>query len=96
MTIYVIDSGINIDHQEFLYGDGSGASRASYGFDFVEDKNEAPDCDGHGTHISATAGGLQVGVAKGARIVAVRILDCAGSGTVSNTVCYVLLLLNGC
>lgn len=34
----------------------------------------------HGTHVAGTAAGVQVGVAKGARIVAVRILDCDGSG----------------
>jgi subtilisin family serine protease len=31
VTIYVIDSGIIKNHQEFQYGDGSSGSRASYG-----------------------------------------------------------------
>ena len=39
-----------------------------------------------GTHVAATAVGLQVGVAKDAEVVAVRILDCTGSGTISDTV----------
>ncbi len=39
-----------------------------------------------GTHVAGTAVGLQVGVAKEAQVVAVRILDCTGSGTISNTV----------
>ena len=39
-----------------------------------------------GTHVAASAVGLQVGVAKEASVVAVRILDCTGSGTISNTV----------
>jgi hypothetical protein len=36
--------------------------------------------------VAATAIGLQVGVAKEAEVVAVRILDCTGSGTISDTV----------
>lgn len=39
-----------------------------------------------GTHVSGTAVGLRVGVAKEAEVVAVRILDCTGSGTISDTV----------
>lgn len=39
-----------------------------------------------GTHVAGTAIGLQVGVAKEAQVVSVRILDCTGSGTISDTV----------
>ncbi|PSC68852.1 serine protease [Micractinium conductrix] len=84
-TIYVVDSGIRPTHQEFRTEDGT-RTRALYGFDFVEDDYEAQDCDGHGTHVAGTAIGLQVGVAKEAEVVAVRILDCTGSGTISDTV----------
>eukprot|EP00955_Chlamydomonas_euryale_P093449 364786-Chlamydomonas_euryale.AAC.16 len=57
------------------------------GFDFVANKGGyAADCDGHGTHVASTAAGRSVGVAKEASIVAVRILDCEGSGTISDTV----------
>jgi hypothetical protein len=85
VTIYVVDSGLETTHQEFARA-GGGAPRASHGWDFVDDRREARDCDGHGTHVSASAAGLQVGVAKEAEVVAVRILDCQGSGTISDTV----------
>lgn len=78
-TVYVVDTGIKAGHQEFT-------GRVSYGWDFVDDDSEAEDCDGHGTHIAATACGSMVGVAKKAKIVAVRTLDCKGEGTVSGTV----------
>ena len=86
VTIYTIDSGIYLDHQEFKQASKPNQTRASYGYNFVDDNNDASDCDGHGTHVSATAAGLQVGVAKNANIVSVRILDCTGSGSVSDTV----------
>ena len=47
---------------------------------------EAADCDGHGTHVSATIAGRAVGVAKDAEVVAVKVLDCQGRGTVSAVV----------
>ena len=43
----------------------------------------ASDCDGHGTHVASVAAGRTVGVAKEANVVAVQVLDCDGSGTIS-------------
>ncbi|KAL6757302.1 peptidase S8/S53 domain-containing protein [Haematococcus lacustris] len=85
VTIFGLDSGVIREHQEFQSWNG-GSSRASYGFDFVDNDPDAHDCDGHGTHVGATALGRSVGVAKGASLVAVRVLDCTGSGSISDTV----------
>ena len=44
------------------------------------------DCEGHGTHVAGTVGGLTYGVAKNVTLHAVRILDCSGDGTVSDVI----------
>ena len=78
VTAYIIDTGIRFDHAEF-------GGRAVSGYDAV-DGGTADDCDGHGTHVAGTVGGATYGVAKGVRLVAVRVLDCAGSGTLSGVI----------
>jgi len=85
VTIYSVDSGVYFAHQEFL-DFATGERRASSGPDFVDSDADASDCDGHGTHTAATAAGRSTGVAKRAKVVAVRVLDCEGSGSIANTV----------
>ncbi len=46
----------------------------------------ASDCDGHGTHVAGLAAGVSAGVAPGARVIAVRVLDCNGDGEVDEVV----------
>ena len=80
---YVIDSGVNTNHQEF------DRSRATAGFDAFRASGTAQfgqDCNGHGTHVAGILGGRTFGVAKDVSIVSVRVLDCNGSGSVSNVV----------
>src|SRR6185369_14945196 len=48
---------------------------------YIIDGNGTNDCNGHGTHVSGTVGGTTYGVAKNVTLVAVRVLDCNGSGT---------------
>jgi subtilisin family serine protease len=77
VTAYVIDSGIRITHPDF-------GGRASHGPDFVDNDAVSDDCNGHGTHVAGTLGGTTFGVAKRVNLVAVRVLDCQGTGTESN------------
>ena len=66
---YIIDTGIRPTHSQF----GTRASTV-YG---------SNDCHGHGTHVAGTVGGSTYGVAKGALLRGVKVLNCSGSGTIS-------------
>jgi subtilisin family serine protease len=54
--------------------------------DEVGDGRGGIDCNGHGTHVAGTVGGSTYGVAKGVTLIAVRVLDCSGSGTNSGVI----------
>jgi subtilisin family serine protease len=76
---YIVDTGILITHTQF-------GGRASVGVDEIGDGQNGIDCNGHGTHVSGTVGGSTYGVAKGVSLVAVRVLNCQGSGTNSGVI----------
>ncbi|MFF9332314.1 S8 family peptidase [Streptomyces albogriseolus] len=79
VTAYVIDTGVRITHKDF-------EGRASHGYDAVDNDDSADDGNGHGTHVAATIAGAGHGVAKKAKVVAVRVLDDNGSGTTEQVV----------
>ncbi|MGW1098519.1 S8 family peptidase [Streptomyces sp. NPDC002455] len=79
VTAYVIDTGVRVTHNDF-------EGRATSGFDAVDNDDDADDGNGHGTHVAGTIAGASHGVAKKAKIVAVRVLDDAGSGTTEQVV----------
>jgi subtilisin family serine protease len=79
VNAYIIDTGIRTTHSEF-------GGRASGAFSAVNDGNGTNDCNGHGTHVAGTVGGATYGVAKGVQLYAVRVLDCAGNGSVSGVI----------
>ena len=70
---YIIDTGIRTTHADF-------GGRAVWGTNTTGDGNNT-DCNGHGTHVAGTVGGAAYGVAKGVQLVAVKVLNCAGSGS---------------
>ncbi|MEU8887643.1 S8 family peptidase [Streptomyces sp. NPDC048442] len=79
VTAYVVDTGVRITHKDF-------GGRAVSGFDAIDNDDNADDGNGHGTHVAGTIAGTAHGVAKKAKIVAVRVLDDAGSGTTEQVV----------
>lgn len=90
-TAWVIDTGVDLDHPDLNVDQGCSANFAARG------KDSPDDGHGHGTHVAGTIAALDnsqdvVGVAAGARICAVRVLDNSGRGSyegVMNGVNYV-------
>lgn len=76
-TVYVVDTGILTTHTQF-------GGRATFGANFVDSSNT--DGNGHGTHCAGTIGGSTYGVAKAAKLVAVKVLDASGGGTTSGVI----------
>ncbi|KAI8981619.1 serine protease 1 [Mycotypha africana] len=78
VKVYVIDTGINIDHIDF-------EGRASWG-QTVPAGDRDEDGNGHGSHCSGTIAGKRYGIAKKAQPVAVKVLRSNGSGSMSDVV----------
>lgn len=79
VTAYIIDTGIQPTTAQF-------GSRVTSGYTAINDGGGTVDCNGHGTHVAGTVGSKTYGVAKSVNLVAVRLLDCNGSGTNSGVI----------
>jgi hypothetical protein len=84
-TAWIVDTGIDLDHPDLVVDAGRSRNFVSRG------KKSADDGHGHGTHVAGTIGAVDngsgvVGVAPGATVVAVRVLDNSGSGFYSDII----------
>lgn len=77
VTVFVIDTGIYIEHTEFQ-------GRAVWGTNTVDSKTT--DGNGHGTHCAGTIGGVTYGMAKKVNLVAVKVLSDSGSGSTQGVI----------
>ncbi len=87
--MYLLDSGVEMRHTEL--------KTVVAGTTFINDGRGVADCKGHGTAAASVIAGATLGVARAAVVIAVRILDCNGVGTVSGTLAglkYVLDSVN--
>ncbi|KXN67959.1 subtilisin-like protein, partial [Conidiobolus coronatus NRRL 28638] len=78
VTVYVIDTGVKLDHEEF-------EGRAKFGIVTIEGENEE-DEHGHGTHCAGTVAGKTFGVAKHSNVIAVKAFNSKGSGRTTYTI----------
>lgn len=82
IDVYIIDSGIMLDHAEF-----EGRARCGYNSFTNTVGSGCNDLRGHGSHVAGVVGGKTWGVAKKANLVAVKALnDSTGSGTLASVV----------
>lgn len=85
--VYVVDSGIRGTHRAF-------EGRVQSDANFADDKSEAGDCAGHGTHVAGTVGGRTYGVAPGVILHSVRVLNCQGEASASEITAGIEWVLN--
>ncbi len=86
VVVAVLDTGVNYDHLDMAGSlwDG-GAAFPHHGYDVVNHDDDPMDDHGHGTHCAGIvagqgASGIQTGVAPGAKVMAIKIMDASGSG----------------
>ena len=98
----MLDTGVRTSHDDFEGRAEPGWSArcndvarnctewAEYGDITAENfaASKANDCafSGHGTHVASTVAGKEYGVAKGAPVVAVQVLDCRGQGEAADII----------
>ena len=83
-NVWVIDSGIDLDHPDLNVGNGAS-------FISTRGKKSPNDGNGHGTHVAGTIAAIDndidvVGVAAGAVVHPVRVLNDSNVGTIDGVV----------
>ncbi|MFO7720753.1 MAG: S8 family peptidase [Gillisia sp.] len=84
---WVVDSGIDLTHPDLNVD----ASRGFNAFTSGKDGQSTNDGNGHGTHVAGTIAAINnnfgvIGVAPGATVIPVKVLDSRGSGSYSGVI----------
>ena len=87
IRVAIIDTGIDLDHPDL-----QGNIDAGSGFNCISPGSSADDDQGHGTHVAGTVAAIDntagvVGVAPGATLIPIKVLDSGGSGTWEQVIC---------
>ncbi|RKO93128.1 peptidase S8/S53 domain-containing protein [Blyttiomyces helicus] len=87
VNVYVIDTGIMIDHEDFQGRASWGTNTVQFSkFDYYDYENVQIDDNGHGTHCSGIIAGKHFGACKLCNLIAVKVLDKDGSGSLSSVI----------
>ncbi|XP_075362757.1 proprotein convertase subtilisin/kexin type 9 [Mycteria americana] len=85
VEIYLLDTSVQSTHREIegrvLVTDFESVPEE----DGTRFHRQASKCDSHGTHMAGVLSGRDAGVATGANIRSLRVLNCQGKGTLSGT-----------
>ncbi|MBK6266695.1 S8 family serine peptidase [Marivirga sp. S37H4] len=84
---WIIDTGIDLDHEDLTVD----ASRGFNAFTSGRDGKSTDDGNGHGSHVAGTVAAKDnnvgvIGVAAGATVIPVKVLDSRGSGSYSGVI----------
>jgi subtilisin family serine protease len=78
VNVYVLDTGIQIHHEDF-------EGRARHGAVVIADET-IDDENGHGTSVASIIGGKRYGIAKKVNLISVKLLNENGAGTTADII----------
>jgi len=86
VVVAVLDTGVNYNHVDLAGNMWIHPDYPNHGYNFVDNNNNTMDYNGHGTHCAGTvaghgAAGIVTGMAPGAKIMAISVMDSQGSGS---------------
>ncbi|OLD21006.1 MAG: hypothetical protein AUJ01_03105 [Acidobacteria bacterium 13_1_40CM_3_65_5] len=91
--VAIIDSGVTPWHDDLSDPAAGGSQRVDRFVDFVDGRQASYDDYGHGTHVAGIiagngfdSSGRRSGIAPGAHVVALKVLDGAGRGRISDVI----------
>lgn len=89
VIVAVIDTGVNYNHLDLVNNVWEHPDYPYHGWNYVNNSNNPMDDQGHGTHCAGTvagdgSAGSQTGVAPGATIMCLKVLDSGGGGNQSS------------
>lgn len=84
---WIVDTGIDLDHPDLKVDESRGFNAFTRG----RDGKSTDDGNGHGSHVAGTIAALNndlgvIGVAPGATVIPVKVLDSRGSGSYSGVI----------
>ena len=95
VVIAIVDTGIDLDHPDLLC-----PGKLTPGYDFANDDSIPDDDNGHGSHVAGIAAACTnnntgvAGVAWGARLMPVKVLDSVGNGYYDDVAAGIIYAVN--